>query len=161
MTLAFESPDMDPGVRGDLETVDRVFAVIFTLEMVVKMTALGIFIVPSSYLRDSWNVLDFTIVVGSLLDWILSSALQGDDDAAESLSFLKVLRLLRVLRPLKTIKRNRNMVRRRASEVSEPFEHPQGQPLGIFELLAFAIDWHRVRSNALFVLKRSVPFAFL
>ena len=32
----------------------------------------------------------------------------------------------------------------RASEASETFEHPQGQPRGIFELHSFAIDWRRV-----------------
>jgi len=40
------------------------------------------------------------------------------------------------------------LVRRRASEASEPFEHPQGQPLGIFESHA-VIDSRRIPTRYL------------
>jgi hypothetical protein len=51
----------------------------------------------NSYLRDYWNILDFFIVITSILDYILSNSSFPD---------LKVLRLLRTLRPLRFISRN-------------------------------------------------------
>ena len=41
---------------------EYVFAVIFLLEMVVKVTAMGMVLHSNAYLRDSWNVLDFIVV---------------------------------------------------------------------------------------------------
>ena len=38
------------------------FTAFYTLEMIVKMFARGIFIHPFSYFRDPWNWLDFIIV---------------------------------------------------------------------------------------------------
>jgi len=104
--LAFEDPTTSVVTKAKLVTVERVFAVIFTIEMAIKVISTGFFLVDKSYLRNSWNVLDFTIVVSSLADWGISAFMS---DESEGLGFLKVLRLLRVLRPLKTIKRNKNM----------------------------------------------------
>jgi len=51
----------------------------------------------NSYLRETWNILDFFIVVTSLLDITVS----GIDMPA-----LRILRLLRTLRPLRFISHN-------------------------------------------------------
>lgn len=60
--------------------------------MVIKICALG-FIIPSkSYLRDIWNILDFVIVVTSLLPMLITINFS-----------VNALRAIRVLRPLKTI----------------------------------------------------------
>ena len=53
-----------------------------------------------SYLRESWNCLDFFIVITSLIDLIFTNI---------NLPFLKVLRLLRTLRPLRFISHNIGM----------------------------------------------------
>jgi hypothetical protein len=37
--------------------------VIFTTECIMRIIALGFIMHPSSYLRNSWNILDFTIVM--------------------------------------------------------------------------------------------------
>lgn len=60
----------------------------------------GFFVAKNSYLRDSWSILDFIIVVSSLVDWSVQSI---------DLKILKVLRLLRTLRPLRFISQNQNM----------------------------------------------------
>ena len=39
------------------------FIAIFTAEMIVKVIALGFVMHKYAYLRDGWNVLDFTVVV--------------------------------------------------------------------------------------------------
>lgn len=46
-----------------LQTFDDIIFGFFALEMVIKMLAMGIMNAPNSYLSDTWNRLDFFIVV--------------------------------------------------------------------------------------------------
>lgn len=69
--------------------------------MILKIGFMGfMFCGSNSYLRNTWNILDFVIVVFS----IVSLAASGID-----LKFIKVLRILRVLRPLRMISRNEGL----------------------------------------------------
>jgi len=45
------------------EKIENVFLVIFTVECVMKIIAYGFVAHPGAYLRNGWNLLDFTIVV--------------------------------------------------------------------------------------------------
>ena len=65
--------------------------------MLTKLLALGLVMDEGSYLRDSWNMMDFFIVISSIFDM----ALEGRDLAA-----LKILRMLRTLRPLRFLTHN-------------------------------------------------------
>ena len=90
---------------NDLETTigtyfDLFFTACFTLECVIKVISMGFVVDTGSYLRDSWNVLDFCIVVASLID----SAVTEID-----IPMIKVLRLFRTFRPLRFITHNVNM----------------------------------------------------
>lgn len=60
---------------------DIFFNSCFMFEATIKIIAFGFFLDQGSYLRSYWNVLDFIIVVASLLDMILSTV---------DLPFLKV-----------------------------------------------------------------------
>jgi voltage-dependent calcium channel L type alpha-1D len=53
---------------------------------------------PNSYIRDVWNILDFSIVLSSVFSMAASS---------DQLKTLKSLRALRVLRPLRLINKLR------------------------------------------------------
>lgn len=66
----------------------------------MKIIAFGFAQEEASYLRESWNMLDFFIVIASFVDVSVSSI---------NLSFVKILRLLRTLRPLRFITHNRSM----------------------------------------------------
>lgn len=46
-----------------LEKIEYIFLVIFTSECFMKLIAYGFILHPGSYLRNGWNMLDFTIVV--------------------------------------------------------------------------------------------------
>ena len=81
-------------VSGEL---DFIFNYLFILEMVFKIIALGFTMDDGSYLRDSWNGLDFFIVVTSIIDMALTNT---------DIPALKVLRLLRMIRPLRVISHN-------------------------------------------------------
>jgi len=47
--------------------VDNVFLGLYTIEMVVKVVALGFVLNDGAYIRDPWNILDFIIVGSSWL----------------------------------------------------------------------------------------------
>ena len=93
IVLTLEDPtDPDSGSTGFLATLDTIFLILYTIEMMLKIIGLGFILNKGSYLRESWNILDFVIVVSAYLQLLLSSGAN-----------LSVLRSFRVLRPLKTI----------------------------------------------------------
>ena len=61
--------------------IDEFNTSVFFLECFLKIIALGFFIEEGTYLRDSWNKLDFTIVVFGIIDLALINY---------NLSFIKV-----------------------------------------------------------------------
>ena len=54
-------------------------------------------------MKDSWNILDFIIVLSSILNWLL------DAFSKVSISFLRGFRALRALRPLIMISKDEGM----------------------------------------------------
>ena len=45
-----------------LEKLGLLFSIVFTIEAVVKIIAMGFVVHKNSYLRDTWNWLDFVVV---------------------------------------------------------------------------------------------------
>ncbi|EAT36648.1 AAEL011280-PA, partial [Aedes aegypti] len=79
-----------------LEKIEYIFLVIFTAECVMKLIAYGFIMHPGSYLRNGWNILDFTIVVIGMISTALSNLMKEGFD-------VKALRAFRVLRPLRLV----------------------------------------------------------
>uniref|UniRef100_A0A5K3EG50 Ion_trans domain-containing protein n=1 Tax=Mesocestoides corti TaxID=53468 RepID=A0A5K3EG50_MESCO len=91
-------PDGDSnGTNSILEKVENVFIVIFTIECFLKIIALGFVMHPGAYLRNGWNILDFSIVCLGLLQPLLQKML--DRSGVD----VKALRAFRVLRPLRLV----------------------------------------------------------
>lgn len=80
--------------------IDIVFNLLFNIEALIKIIRSGFIICEGSYLRDSWSILDFLIVISADFDLIVSGV---------DLAFVKVLRMLRTLRPLRFISHNKSM----------------------------------------------------
>lgn len=59
--------------------LDDVFNLLYFLEMVLKIIGLGFVVGEDAYLRDSWNILDFVIVVSAVPAYLPSS--EGADAA--------------------------------------------------------------------------------
>ena len=76
------------------EQIDLVFSIIFIVEFVVKVIAMGFVFHKKSYLREAWNMLDFFIVSISIVGFL---PIEGGADS------LKALRTFRILRPLRSI----------------------------------------------------------
>jgi hypothetical protein len=86
--------------------------VLYSVEMVLKILGLGLIFGPKAYLMDSWNILDFIIVISGYLT-LINEMMAGEetinvdeagnlDDQSSSVD-LSGLRVFRVMRPLKTI----------------------------------------------------------
>lgn len=78
-----------------LSIFDKIFTVIFTIELILKWFAYGI----TNYFTNGWNKLDFVIVVVSVLGAVLDIFGIADVPAFKS------MRTLRALRPLKALSR--------------------------------------------------------
>lgn len=80
--------------------------------MLLKIMGMGFIFGKDAYLRDSWNVLDFVIVITSYIPILqlafketevaVNNEVGPQQDSSDSFSFSS-LRTFRVLRPLKTI----------------------------------------------------------
>ncbi|XP_062529385.1 voltage-dependent T-type calcium channel subunit alpha-1G isoform X1 [Bombyx mori] len=77
-----------------LQVFDDIIFAFFTLEMTIKMVAMGVY-GHSTYLADSWNRLDCFIVMAGALEYALN---------VENIN-LSAIRTIRVLRPLRAINR--------------------------------------------------------
>lgn len=80
--------------------MDKVFNFAFIFEMAVKTIALGFIMDTGSYLQESWNQLDFFIVLCSVIDMIFADL---------NLPIIKILRMLRTLRPLRVISHDKDL----------------------------------------------------
>ena len=97
LTLAFEHPLADPQSQKmkNLEYIDMGMTIAFCIEALMKIITFGfLFNGRKSYLRNAWNILDFFIVVTSVISLSIDSG---------SLSVVKVIRVARILRPLRLI----------------------------------------------------------
>nr|XP_036215545.1 uncharacterized protein LOC106617992 isoform X1 [Bactrocera oleae] len=77
-----------------LQIFDDIIFVFFAIEMLIKTIAMGLH-GKNTYMADSWNRLDFFIVIAGLLEYVTN---------VENLN-LTAIRTIRVLRPLRAINR--------------------------------------------------------
>lgn len=74
-----------------LRVLNYFFIAAFTLEMVIKVTALGFVIGKHTYLRNGWNVLDFIVVIFGWLELL------------PGVGNYTIIRVARILRPLRLV----------------------------------------------------------
>ncbi|XP_055922890.1 sodium channel protein para isoform X3 [Eupeodes corollae] len=97
LALALEDVHLPqrPILQDILYYMDRIFTVIFFLEMLIKWLALGFKV----YFTNAWCWLDFIIVMLSLIN--LAAVWSGADDVPA----FRSMRTLRALRPLRAVSR--------------------------------------------------------
>ncbi|XP_061909055.1 dihydropyridine-sensitive L-type skeletal muscle calcium channel subunit alpha-1-like [Entelurus aequoreus] len=89
----------------NLESLEYVFLIIFTLECFLKIVAYGFVFHEGAYLRNCWNILDFVIVFMGLVTFALDTINQISGVPLEKGGGfdMKALRAFRVLRPLRLV----------------------------------------------------------
>ena len=83
-------------VEGDIEIeanneIELAFLLVYILEILLKVIAMGFVMQKHSFLRDWWNCLDFLVVLTSIVGIFLSE------------SNVSAIRIIRILRALRTI----------------------------------------------------------
>lgn len=78
----------------------NIISALFVVECLIKVIVLGFYWGERTYLTDSWNILDFTIVLFSILTWVLEASTGGN------MEFVRGFRALRALRPLRVVSKN-------------------------------------------------------
>lgn len=98
LCLAYEHPLDDPqsSKAQTLYVIDVVLTIIFFFEMCLAMVKKGLIQSAGCYLRNWWDVVDFLIVLVSIV---------GLFPSAKDLKALRVMRLFRILRPLRALRR--------------------------------------------------------
>ena len=70
--------------------------------MILIVIADGFFVGQNAYLKNKWNIIDFFLVIISLIDFSVMIQLT----AKTSSNILRLLRILRTLRPLRFINKD-------------------------------------------------------
>ena len=83
----------------------EVITIFFIFESLMKIISQGLIYHKNAYLKNNWNLVDFMVVLSSIVE-ILVTLIYGNDVPS-----FKMLRALRVFRPLRTFKRVPSMRR--------------------------------------------------
>uniref|UniRef100_A0A8D0DDI7 Voltage-dependent L-type calcium channel subunit alpha n=1 Tax=Sander lucioperca TaxID=283035 RepID=A0A8D0DDI7_SANLU len=79
-----------------MDILNMVFTAVFTVEMVLKLIAFK----PRGYFGDAWNVFDALVVMGSIVDIVLSEIDNTEDSARISITFFRLFRVMRLVKLL-------------------------------------------------------------
>ncbi|XP_069731821.1 voltage-dependent L-type calcium channel subunit alpha-1S [Phaenicophaeus curvirostris] len=99
-------PEDDTNVaNSSLEKIEIAFLIFFAIEAMLKIIAYGFLFHTDAYLRNGWNVLDFSIVSLGLITMTLEqvNAKQAGTSGGKGGFDVKALRAFRVLRPLRLV----------------------------------------------------------
>ncbi|NWV35321.1 CAC1S protein, partial [Grantiella picta] len=102
LAIYLPMPEDDTNVaNSSLEKIEYAFLIFFAIEAMLKIIAYGFLFHTDAYLRNGWNVLDFSIVTLGLITMTLEqvNAKQGGKGGFD----VKALRAFRVLRPLRLV----------------------------------------------------------
>lgn len=96
IVLAIDSPLLNPdsGMAKVLSIMEVAITSLFVVEMMLNVCANGFVGMPGAYLRNGWNILDFLVVIVSVVPLFMTNGSGG-------LMGLRSLRGLRALRPLR------------------------------------------------------------
>ena len=111
LTMAVKWYDQPKWVDIFAEVVDWFFTLAFTVEMALKLLALG----PGQYVADGWNLLDGTLVTSSIVDHALTYLTAAG--LPVSPTFMRMMRFFRIARLLKLIRVNPGIKRLLATVV--------------------------------------------
>ena len=113
--LILDNPLEDPNSKFKkvMGVLDKVHTGLFFIEAIIKIIGLGFLhnnlkdqeLKP--YIYSPWNMIDFLVVLASLIESIIPILLPNLD--ANDLKTLKAMRAFRALRPLRMVSRNEGM----------------------------------------------------
>uniref|UniRef100_A0AAZ3R2C7 Voltage-dependent calcium channel alpha-1 subunit IQ domain-containing protein n=1 Tax=Oncorhynchus tshawytscha TaxID=74940 RepID=A0AAZ3R2C7_ONCTS len=94
LTLAVQHYEQSKTFNSVMDILNLIFTALFTIEMVIKLLALR----THQYFIDAWNTFDALIVVGSVLDIMVSEL--SKESGKVSITFFRLFRVLRLVKLL-------------------------------------------------------------
>ena len=107
--LAIEDP-LATSTNPLLENLEVIFNIIFTIEMLIKMVAMGVRGSKHGYLTDGWNRMDAIVVFMGWLPYVLKIFMSEGGDSA-NFTAIRVVRILKVLKTIQRVEGVRKLVR--------------------------------------------------
>jgi hypothetical protein len=99
--IDYENPDSDSTRNTIVKSSEPFFTSIFTLEAILKITSQGFIMGKGAYLKDSWNWLDFIVVITSLM---------ANFPFMSNVSGIRTFRLFRPLRSFTSLSSMRTLI---------------------------------------------------
>ncbi|CAF0940376.1 unnamed protein product, partial [Brachionus calyciflorus] len=99
VSMSLEFYRMPPFLGDVLDLLNIIFTVIFSIEAVMRLVALGFF----RYFKERWNQLDILIVILSIIG-IVFDRLDSKQTIPINPTIIRVMRVLRIARVLKLLK---------------------------------------------------------
>uniref|UniRef100_UPI00398F61F7 voltage-dependent L-type calcium channel subunit alpha-1D n=1 Tax=Pristiophorus japonicus TaxID=55135 RepID=UPI00398F61F7 len=96
LCLAVQHYEQSPFFNYTMDILNMVFTAVFTVEMVLKLIAFK----PMGYFSDAWNVFDFLIVIGSIIDVVLGEIDSSEESSRISITFFRLFRVMRLVKLL-------------------------------------------------------------
>uniref|UniRef100_A0A673XZA8 Voltage-dependent L-type calcium channel subunit alpha n=1 Tax=Salmo trutta TaxID=8032 RepID=A0A673XZA8_SALTR len=93
LTLAVQHYQQSKTFNSVMDILNLIFTALFTIEMIIKLLALR----THQYFIDAWNSFDALIVVGSVLDIVVSEL---SESGKVSITFFRLFRVLRLVKLL-------------------------------------------------------------
>lgn len=92
----------DPGMIEWADYSDNMFFWVYFVEFLIKVIGNGV----EKYFNDSWNVLDFSMILLSMINFLLSQTLSFLKNAksAKATKLLKIIKINRIFRIFKALK---------------------------------------------------------
>uniref|UniRef100_A0A8C5JP89 Voltage-dependent L-type calcium channel subunit alpha n=1 Tax=Junco hyemalis TaxID=40217 RepID=A0A8C5JP89_JUNHY len=106
LAIYLPMPEDDTNIaNSSLEKIEYAFLIFFAIEAMLKIIAYGFLFHTDAYLRNGWNVLDFSIVTLGLITMTLEQVnlKQAGPSGGKGGFDVKALRAFRVLRPLRLV----------------------------------------------------------
>jgi hypothetical protein len=101
LLLILDAPDLeDKYQKQTISNLLLLISIIFIFECTIKIIAHGFICGEKTFLKDGWNILDFIIVMFSIITMLLEGLMDTN------VSFIRGFRALRALRPLKFVSKN-------------------------------------------------------
>lgn len=94
-TPLYQKENGGGGVWSWITWSDLAFLVLFSIEAIIKILADGFYFTPNAYLRSSWGVIDFIVLISLWINMIAIFA--GNGYVSRAVRAFKALRALRLL----------------------------------------------------------------
>uniref|UniRef100_A0A3Q1AHG3 Voltage-dependent L-type calcium channel subunit alpha n=1 Tax=Amphiprion ocellaris TaxID=80972 RepID=A0A3Q1AHG3_AMPOC len=113
MCLGMQHCNQSDHVTHLSDMLNVIFTVLFTVEMILKLMAFK----AKGYFGDPWNIFDFVIVIGSVVDVILSEidnhtefSVSSSENMSVSITFFRLFRVMRLVKLLNRSEGIRNLL---------------------------------------------------